>query len=93
MKAYYDDTSSTFFLELFDPIVATTAGTTLTLTLENGDIVELEVTADAEGVFIQVQAAATETGDISLIDCECLIRAVLSIDTVAPPAPPAPPAP
>ena len=79
MKAEFDEATSSWFLELYDPIVATTAATAMTLTLDNGDVVELETVVDAEGVFIQVQAAATETGDLSTIDCNCLVRAVLAI--------------
>lgn len=79
MKATFDAATSSWFLELYEPLAATTAATAFTLTLENGDVVELETVADAEGVFVQVQAAATETGDLAEIDCECLRRAVLAV--------------
>lgn len=79
MKATYDAATSSWFLELNDPLAATTAATAFTLTLENGDVVELETVTDAEGVFVQVAAAATETGSLADIDCECLRRAVLAV--------------
>lgn len=79
-KISVDDGTSSWFLELWDPVAATLAGATATVTLENGDTILVQTVADAEGVFVQVEAQAGEAADITEIDCNCLVNAVIAFD-------------
>ena len=78
MKARCDEATGTLFLELFHPIAPTTAGQAGTLTLEDGQVVNVEAVAAGEGVFLQLQAAAGETCDLCALDCDGLVNAVVS---------------
>jgi len=78
MKAQYDAGSDSIFLEFFDPLVANVAGTAGTITLDDGTVINVELFANASGVFAQVEAASGEAFDLSTLDCACLINAVFS---------------
>lgn len=86
MKARYDSGSSSIFLELFDPIAASLLGATGTLTLDALDasgaaqVLLVKTVAAAHGVFVQIDAQAGETCDLSTLDCDCLVNAVFTLD-------------
>ncbi len=80
MAAECDSATDTLFLELFHPIIASTNGDAGTITLENGSVISVVTSADAGGVFLQVQAAPGETCDLcGDLVCNCLVNAVFAL--------------
>lgn len=79
MKAEWDTVTSALFIETFEPLVASTAGDTATITLENGDVINVVTANNAVGVFVDVQAAGGETCDLSALACNCLVNAVFTL--------------
>jgi hypothetical protein len=64
-------------LELFDPIAAQGDLDTATITLEDGQVVEVIVTGATDaGVFVTVTAAGGEECSLCDLDCACLMNAV-----------------
>lgn len=78
LKARYDVGTTSLFLGFLDALVANAAATPATITLEDGTVINVVLTAAASGVFAQVDAAVGETFDLSTLDCSCLLKAVFS---------------
>lgn len=79
MKAQWDVDTDTLLLEFYKPLNNQVDTTAATITLENGDVINVVLaSATAEGVFAEVEAAVDETCDLSTLDCGCLVNAVFS---------------
>lgn len=78
MKARCDDLTNTLFLEFFDALASRPSTTPATITLEDGSVVNVVLTANASGVTASVQAAPGETCVLCDLDCACLMNAVFS---------------
>lgn len=80
MKAAWDSANSELDIELFDVVKATTAGDTGTLVLDDGTSIDVQTTADATGTVLSLEKQVSETFDLSTLDCNCLVNAVLTLD-------------
>ena len=78
-----DPETGVLSIELHRPIVASTSGDAGTITLENGDVIEVVTSADASGVFVTVELAPAEAVCTDLcILCTCYARAVFALTPV-----------
>jgi hypothetical protein len=84
MKALCDPDNDHLALELFLPVANALIGTAVTITLNNGQVINTVLTAaiSSTGVFLSVQVAPGETCDLCALDCQCFINSVISIETV-----------
>jgi len=74
----YDVGTSVLSLELSEPLVANVAATPGTITLRDGQVINVVLSADSAGILVQVEAAGGETCDLSALDCPILRDAIFS---------------
>jgi len=73
-------TGGVLTIELFDPIVGGANNDPATITLQDGTVVNVTLTATiGANVVYTVDAAGGETCDICDLDCACLVNAVFNI--------------
>lgn len=79
LKAKWDTGTSSLFISTLKPLVANLINTTGTITLADGTVILVKLSAAANaGVFMQVVARVGETFNLATLDCACLVGAVFS---------------
>jgi len=78
MKARCDTVTSTLYLEFFDALASRALATPATITLEDGSVINVLLSAAASGVTAQVQAAPGETCSLCNLDCASLMNAIFA---------------